>query len=69
MSIVHPLQELHKVFDDEENNLIFEQNVSIPRKSGYPIRCNVYRPRKIANTRLPVLVTYGPYGKDIPYSK
>lgn len=44
---------------------IFEQNVSIPLKSGDGlIRCNVYRP-KIGKS--PVIVTYGPYGKDIHY--
>jgi predicted acyl esterase len=29
------------------------------------VRCNVYRPKTEA--KVPVLVTYGPYGKDIHY--
>ncbi|CRG83449.1 Isoleucine--tRNA ligase [Talaromyces islandicus] len=46
---------------------IFEQNVTVPLKSGPGlVRCNVYRP-KGEDTRVPVLVTYGPYGKDIHY--
>lgn len=46
---------------------IVEQNVSIPLKSSQGlVRCNVYRPKSEDN-KCPVLVTYGPYGKDIPY--
>lgn len=47
---------------------IFEQNVTIPLKdqSGL-IRANVYRPKEL--DKAPVLVTYGPYGKDIPYKE
>ncbi|KAL5001007.1 Alpha/Beta hydrolase protein [Aspergillus recurvatus] len=46
---------------------IFEQNVTITLKdnSGL-VRCNVYRPK--SPEKVPVLVTYGPYGKDIPYA-
>jgi hypothetical protein len=62
------LKDLLEITHDDENGLIFEKNVSIPRKGTYPIRCNVYRP--IAEKeKYPVLVTYGPYGKDIPYEK
>lgn len=45
---------------------IFEQNVSINLKdeSGI-VRANVYRPK--SSSKVPVIVTYGPYGKDIPY--
>ena len=45
---------------------MFEKNVSVPRKGNLPIRCNVYRPLALEGARSPVLVTYGPYGKDIP---
>lgn len=46
---------------------IFEQHVTIPLKSSHGlVRCNVYRP-KDETQKYPVLVTYGPYGKDIPY--
>lgn len=46
---------------------IFEQNATITLKDGSGlVRCNVYRPK--TSEKVPVLVTYGPYGKDIPYS-
>ncbi|KAK3956091.1 X-Pro dipeptidyl-peptidase [Pseudoneurospora amorphoporcata] len=58
--------------------LLFLKNVSIPLKSSpFPIRANVYLPKEkepqpddqqSTKKRYPVLVTYGPYGKDIPYS-
>lgn len=52
--------------DETSFPYIFEQNVSISLKdqSGL-VRCNVYRPK--TSDKVPVLVTYGPYGKDIPY--
>lgn len=45
------------------------KNVSIPLKdSSLPIRANIYLPLPTTlGARCPVLVTYGPYGKDIPY--
>ncbi|KAK4942428.1 hypothetical protein LTR10_017875 [Elasticomyces elasticus] len=53
--------------DKEFFDYVFEQNVTIPLKSSEGIvRCNVYRP-KDESKRYPCLVTYGPYGKDIPY--
>ncbi|KAF3770722.1 hypothetical protein M406DRAFT_59624 [Cryphonectria parasitica EP155] len=51
---------------------ISHPNVSIPLKhSSLPIRANVYLPLNYTTQpeeRYPVLVTYGPYGKDIPYA-
>nr|XP_018258888.1 uncharacterized protein I303_08428 [Kwoniella dejecticola CBS 10117]OBR81046.1 hypothetical protein I303_08428 [Kwoniella dejecticola CBS 10117] len=48
--------------------LIFEKNVDIPLKDGEGVcRANVYKPK--AEGRYPVLMTYGPYGKDVPYAK
>jgi predicted acyl esterase len=45
---------------------IVEENITIRLKSFEGIvRCNVYRPKTEA--KVPVLVTYGPYGKDIHY--
>ncbi|KAL1965786.1 hypothetical protein VTN77DRAFT_5107 [Rasamsonia byssochlamydoides] len=47
---------------------IYEENVTIELKNsegGGLIRCNVYRPKGVEKS--PVLVTYGPYGKDIHY--
>ncbi|KAJ4353955.1 uncharacterized protein N0V89_005687 [Didymosphaeria variabile] len=54
--------------DDSSFPYIFEENVVIPLKTSSKgiIRCNVYRP-KSSDERFPVLVTYGPYGKDIHY--
>ncbi|KAM7215855.1 putative serine esterase [Rhypophila decipiens] len=66
--------DLHQVFPDKENNLTFHKNVSIPLKhSPLPIRANIYIPLSPQSpddqeSRYPVLVTYGPYGKDIPYA-
>lgn len=50
---------------------IFEQNATIPLKAGDGlVRCNVYRPKSEKDiVRFPVLVTYGPYGKDIHYQQ
>ncbi|KAK3378387.1 X-Pro dipeptidyl-peptidase C-terminal non-catalytic domain-containing protein [Podospora didyma] len=64
-----PLRDLLQVFPDPENGLTFMKNVSIPLKnSPLPIRVNVYLPlSRDPGARHPVLVTYGPYGKDIPY--
>ncbi|EHK96750.1 hypothetical protein M7I_7554 [Glarea lozoyensis 74030] len=68
MATSNSLQDLHEVHKDHQNKLIFEKNVDIPRAKNLPIRCNVYRPVAEADAKFPVLVTYGPYGKDIPYS-
>ena len=51
-------------FKDTTNfDYIFEQNVTIPLKSTEGVvRCNVYRPKSQEQVRVPVLMTYGPYG-------
>lgn len=60
-------QDLHTV-DDKSFDYIFEQNATVPlRSSEGLVRVNVYRPK--TQEKVPVLVTYGPYGKDIPYSE
>ncbi|KAH6619051.1 Alpha/Beta hydrolase protein [Boeremia exigua] len=42
---------------------IFERNVTFkPKSVSGLVRCNVYRPKDVE--RSPVLMTYGPYGKD-----
>ncbi|KXL44606.1 hypothetical protein M433DRAFT_68128 [Acidomyces richmondensis BFW] len=57
--------DLH-VVDRDSFPYIFEQNATITLKSSEGlIRANVYRPK--TEEKVPVLVTYGPYGKDIPY--
>ncbi|KAL1608344.1 hypothetical protein SLS60_003285 [Paraconiothyrium brasiliense] len=62
-----PIKDAQKV-DDSSFPYIFEENTVILLKTSSKgiIRCNVYRP-KSNNERFPVLVTYGPYGKDIHY--
>ena len=63
--------DLLQTLPDPENNLLFLKNVSIPLKnSPLPIRANVYLPLSPSQEqkKYPVLVTYGPYGKDIPYA-
>lgn len=41
-----------------------ETNVSVPMRDGAVLRANVYRPE--AAGKFPVLMTFGPYGKDVP---
>lgn len=64
-----PIRDISSTVEDAENKLIFHKNVSIPLKaSKLPIRANVYLPLSAkSGDKFPVLVTYGPYGKDIPY--
>ena len=69
MTTTNGIKDLLEITKDTENGLIFEKNVSIPRDGTFPIRCNVYRPIAGDSDKFPVLVTYGPYGKDIPYEK
>ncbi|KAF2102299.1 X-Pro dipeptidyl-peptidase protein [Rhizodiscina lignyota] len=58
-----------KTIDETSFAYIIEQDVAIPLKSGDIIRCNVYRPKSSSiSQRYPVLVTYGPYGKDVRYA-
>jgi predicted acyl esterase len=61
------IQDAHKV-DDSSFPYIFEENAVVPLKTSSDgiIRCNIYRP-KTNGEKFPVLVTYGPYGKDIHY--
>lgn len=61
-------ESLHKV-DKDNFPYIYEENATVALKSGPGlVRCNVYRP-KDESKKYPVLVTYGPYGKDIPYKE
>lgn len=52
---------------ERRSNMIFEKNVDIPLADGGLCRCNVYRP--LEPGRYPVIMTMGPYGKDIPYAQ
>lgn len=58
-----------RTIETEAFPYIFEQNVGIHLKSNNKsvVRANVYRPKNVE--RAPVLITYGPYGKDIPYGE
>lgn len=61
------IKDIHTV-DDTSFPYVFEQNATVTLKSGSGlVRCNVYRPK--GADRVPVLVTYGPYGKDIHYKE
>jgi predicted acyl esterase len=60
-------EDLH-VVDDQQYPYILEQNVTVKLKSFEGlVRCNVYRPK--TDKPVPVIMTYGPYGKDIPYKE
>lgn len=61
------IRDLHAV-DETTYPYILEQNATVHVKSGGGlVRCNVYRPR--VSEKVPVLVTYGPYGKDLHYKE
>jgi X-Pro dipeptidyl-peptidase (S15 family) len=63
----NPIKGLHTV-DDQDFSYIFEQNATVKLSvSEGLVRCNVYRPK--TSEKVPVIVTYGPYGKDIPYAE
>ncbi|KAK5946517.1 hypothetical protein PMZ80_000660 [Knufia obscura] len=53
--------------DDKSFDYIYEENVCVPLKQKGTVRCNVYRPKRAH--RSPILLTYGPYGKDVHYSR
>lgn len=60
--------DIHLV-DEKSFDYIFERNATVQLKDGRGIvRVNVYRPKSIED-KFPVLVTYGPYGKDIHYAE
>lgn len=64
----NPIKDLYKI-DEVTFDYVYEENASLPLKSGKGlVRCNVYRP-KATGKKYPVLVTYGPYGKDVHYAK
>ena len=62
--------DLHTV-DETSFRYVFEQNATVELKSSDGlVRCNVYRPKGSGpEQRVPVLVTYGPYGKDTFYGE
>src|SRR5215469_14438101 len=44
--------------------MLLEQHADVPMRDGAILHANVYRPN--ASGRFPVLMTFGPYGKDVP---
>ncbi|EMC98769.1 hypothetical protein BAUCODRAFT_103232 [Baudoinia panamericana UAMH 10762] len=63
-----PLRSDLHTLDETTFDYIYEENATIRLPGGRGIvRCNVYRPKDTSRT-YPVLVTYGPYGKDVHYS-
>lgn len=63
------IKDIHTV-DETSFPYIFEQNATVKLKSADGlVRCNVYRPKGSGSNPVPVLVTYGPYGKDIHYQE
>ena len=58
------------IVDVDSFPYIFEKNVTIPLKSSSGlVRANIYRPKDSSTKPAPVLMTYGPYGKDIYYGE
>lgn len=52
----------------QDGHMIIDKNVDIPLKDGLNVlRCDVFRP-KDETKKYPIIMTSGPYGKDIPYS-
>lgn len=63
------IRDLHTV-DKDTFPYIFQQNATVPlKKSDGLCRVNVYRPKQSDDRKVPVICTYGPYGKDIPYKE
>ncbi|KAF4865006.1 Cocaine esterase [Colletotrichum siamense] len=59
--------------DKDSFPYVFMKNVDLPLRTYQKgvLRCNVYLPKDAAPfgpERYPVIATYGPYGKDVPYS-
>ena len=64
----NPIKDIYKI-DQTSFDYVYEENVNVSLKDDKGlVRCNVYRP-KDEGKKYPVLVTYGPYGKDIHYSQ
>ena len=62
-----PIRDIHTV-EEGIYPYIIERNVSVPLHDGGVVRCNVFLPASVrTGHRCPVIVTYGPYGKDVPY--
>ncbi len=51
----------------EQDGMKIDWDVEIPMDDGIVLKCDVYRP--IAPGRYPVLLTYGPYAKGLPFQE
>ena len=49
--------------DGAPHEMMLDKDVAIPMRDGAVLRANVYRPK--GEGRFPVLMTFGPYGKDV----
>ncbi len=49
---------------DQIYDMLVETNIAIPMRDGARLSANVYRPK--ADGKFPVIMTFGPYGKDVP---
>ncbi|MGK5640543.1 CocE/NonD family hydrolase [Streptomyces sp. URMC 126] len=47
-----------------EVSMLYQRDVPLPMRDGTLLRANLYRPA--GDEPVPVLMTFGPYGKDIP---
>jgi predicted acyl esterase len=64
----NPIKDDIHTIDEKSFPYVFEQNATVALKTSEGlVRCNVYRPK--ITEKVPVLITYGPYGKDIPYKE
>jgi predicted acyl esterase len=50
-----------------KRRMILEKDVAVPMRDGAVLRCNVFRPDTPGT--FPVLMTFGPYGKDVHLSQ
>ncbi|HXR86994.1 MAG TPA: CocE/NonD family hydrolase, partial [Stellaceae bacterium] len=48
----------------DKYEMVVEQDIAIPMRDGAVLRANFYHPK--ADGKFPVLMTFGPYGKDVP---
>src|SRR5579863_1700234 len=47
--------------------MLLDKDVAVPMRDGLTLRANVFRPSQ--EGRFPVLLTFGPYGKDVHLSQ
>jgi hypothetical protein len=67
MPIPHPIPGANSIREVATlAGMVKEKNVDVPLRDGGLVRANVYRPLKPG--RYPVIMTYGPYGKDFPFA-